>query len=291
MDSTDALTDVLKAIRLKGSTYFCGGFDAPWKMAWPESHNTGAFHVVVKGGCWLVQQGAEPVQLKTGDIIAFPAGGAHTLSDELNSPEQLNENDDADITLLCGTFNYDSSIEHPFVKDLPCFIHIKAERTPGLDWLRSLTQVIAVEAKSPSPGSEAMIDKLTEALFIQLIRLHVAEHPKDINYLSALIDPQIGEALNCIHGETEAYWTIDQLAKNAAMSRTAFTDKFTKMVGVSPKGYLTDTRMQRAKKRLMESKESMLAIALESGYSSEAAFSKAFKKFFNLSPGKLRKSR
>jgi AraC-like DNA-binding protein len=289
VNTADALTDVLKAIRLKGSTYFCGGFDAPWKMAWPENVNTGAFHVIVKGHCWLVQEGSsEAIALNQGDIIAFPTGGAHNIADKVDSPERLLERENADITLLCGTFHYDSSINHPFVKDLPCFIHVKAAQTPNLDWLRALTLVIVEESKSPTPGSEAMIDKLTEALFIQLIRLHVAEHARDVNYLSALVDPQIGDALNCIHGEQEAHWSIDKLAQHVAMSRTAFTDKFTRMVGVAPKTYLTDTRMQRAKKRLAEDKESMFTIALESGYSSEAAFSKAFKKFFNLSPGKVR---
>jgi AraC-like DNA-binding protein len=316
MSSTDALTDVLKSIHLSGSTLFCTGFNTPWGMSL-LAEDRGAFHVVLEGSCWLIQKGvAEPLELLAGDIVAFPTGGEHWISNtptdgtqvrrgsevvsqilagdnpfwQHSSDESQQDESESLITLLCGTFHYDSSVDHPFVKDLPCFIHIKEKETPELAWLRSLVRVMANESNNPTPGSSAMLDKLTEALFIQLMREHMASVQNESSYLSALADNQIGTALNRIHSEQGAQWTVEKLAEQSAMSRTAFTDKFTKMVGVPPKVYLTDTRMQRAKKSLMTNTEPMIKIAQASGYSSEASFSKAFKQFFKLSPGKLRKN-
>lgn len=294
VNKVDALSDVLKTIRLSGSTYYCGGFDESESLVLTDQPK-GQFHVVVKGGCWLKQQaeGADWIELKTGDIIAFPTGGAHQLAampeSSTSNLEPQTNTESSNLTLLCGSFHYDSSLSHPFVKDLPCFIHAKATETPQLDWLRTLVSVIAHESQQPSQGSVAMIDKLTEALFIQLMRLHITEHSQDSTYLAALADEKIGVSLNRIHSEKEAYWTVELLAEKAALSRTAFSEKFTKMVGVNPKAYLTDTRMQRAKRQLEQSSASMISIAEATGYGSEASFSKAFKAFFKVSPGKVRK--
>lgn len=308
-DSQDALADVLKTISLNGSTYFCSDFTGPWGMQ-VEPGPEGLFHVVVEGQCWLQTSSGEPFKLDTGDIVAFPTGGAHWIGDTPESPrlpgnqvvesilgggnpfqpansqaqQTLTQN-----TLLCGSFSYDSSIDHPFLKDLPCFIHISAQQTPELAWLRSLINVLSNESRNITPGSSIMVDKLTEILFIQLMRFHMHKKANQLGYIAALADSQIGKALNLIHGEARAHLTVERLGNAVALSRTAFTDKFSRMVGMAPKSYLVNWRMQKARSQLQSSDLSMFEIAEMAGYSSEAAFSKAFKQFFDIPPGQSRR--
>lgn len=303
----DALADVLRTIRLKTTTYFCTDFHAPWGMNVGQRKD-GLFHVVVEGDCWLKLEHSETViHLQEGDIVAFPTGGAHWISDQSHSRvlpgpsvvEQILAGDNPfavqgqeeakAITLMCGSFDYDSSINHPFLKDLPCFIHIKSSETPELDWLRSLVTVLSYESRVESPGSTVMVDRLTEVLFIQIMRAYTKSHVSKMGYMAALMDSQIGEALNAIHTEDEAYWTVERLGNHVAMSRTAFSEKFSKLVGIPAKTYLVNWRMQKAREHLQSGVKSMYEIAEIAGYSSEAAFSKAFKQFFGVSPGKVRK--
>lgn len=314
----DALADILNTIRLSANTYFCSEFSSPWGMK-IDKGNDGIFHVVVGGSCWLNINNSEgAIHLDTGDIVAFPTGGAHSISDTLESQtlpgSQVVENilsgnnpfqetlskeslsthpttseSHQHNTLMCGSFHYDSSINHPFLKDLPCFIHIKAKETPELNWLRSLVSVLANEARLPAPGSTVMVDRLTEVLFIQLMRAHMETSPDRLNYMAALADPQIGSALNHIHAETTFHWTVERLGAAVSLSRTSFTEKFSRLVGMPPKTYLLNWRMQKAKTQLETTNTPMIDIAESSGYSSEAAFSKAFKQFFDTTPGRTRR--
>lgn len=308
----DALADVLKAIRLSADTYFCTDFNAPWGME-IEASDQGMFHIVVENACWLkhVREDSPPLHLSTGDIVAFPTGGAHWISDTPESPRQPGGNvvknilngmnpfqpsaEDAPIekstatTLLCGSFSYDSSMNHPFVKDLPCFIHIKASETPELAWLRSLVAVLANESRQPSPGSSVMVDRLTEVLFIQLMRTYMENSSNNAGYIAALADPHIGSALNLIHSETKAHWSVERLGDAVFLSRTAFTEKFSRMVGMPPKTYLINWRMQKAKTQLEHTDTAMIDIAEGAGYSSESAFSKAFKQYYDQPPGLVRR--
>lgn len=311
----DALADVMKTIHLRATTYFCSDFISPWGMDIQHSPE-GSFHIVVKGHCWLkVGMDDDLIALETGDIVAFPTGGAHWLSDHKNSarlpgekvleqvlsgnnpfkgsplinPLMSSDENLPSSTILCGSFSYDSAINHPFLKNLPCFIHIKAKETQELDWLRSLVTVLSNESRTPAPGSTVMVERLTEILFIQLLRTYIKQAPKKMGYLAALADPQIGTALNLIHAEQTAYWNVERLGEKVAMSRTSFTEKFTKLVGMPPKNYLVNGRMQKAKRQLEIGNMVMIEIAEAAGYSSEAAFSKAFKQFFDITPGKIRR--
>jgi len=302
----DALADVLKTIRLTGSAYFCSDFTSPWAMDVAAS-NQGLFHVVVNGRCYLQVENSEaPIHLQQGDIVAFPTGGAHWIGDHEKSRRlpaaqvvesilagdnpfgSSEEKTPAIHTLLCGSFSYDNAIKHPLLNDLPCFVHIAAAQTPELGWLRDLLQVLSREARQPSPGSSIIVDRLTEVLFIQLMRHQMAGSAKELGYMAALNDAQIGKALNLIHGEQDADLTVERLADAVALSRTAFSDKFSKMVGMSPKSYLLNWRMQRAKLQLQEKNLKMMAVAENAGYASEASFSKAFKNLFSLTPGQFR---
>ena len=315
VEVTDTLADVLKTIRLSGSAYFCSDFTSPWGMDIAASEQ-GMFHVVVNGSCYLQLNNSEVVlPLQQGDIVAFPTGGAHWISDHekslrlpgaevvekilagnnpfINPGFDQKNSPSKSSTLLCGSFVYDQSIKHPFLNDLPCFIHIKAEETSELEWLRNLVGVLSSETRNPTPGSSLIVDRLTEILFIQLMRHHMQclmeRGNRDMGYMVALGDPQIGKALNLIHGEQDAVLTVERLADAVALSRTAFSEKFSRMVGMTAKSYLLNWRMQRAKTDLQESNLKMVTVAENAGYASEASFSKAFKSFFSLTPGQFRK--
>ncbi|CAA0100878.1 RCS-specific HTH-type transcriptional activator RclR [BD1-7 clade bacterium] len=305
----DALTDVLKAIRLNASTYFCSDFRSPWGM--DVGGGAGMFHVVVEGTCWLLLDGeSTPRQLVAGDIVAFPTGGEHWMGDSADvaarphlagdkvvegilsgqHPFPVAESAaESDMTLMCGSFTFDSSISHPLIRDLPCFIQLST-RESKLGWLDNIVQVMARESRSPSPGSEVVIDRLSEILFIELLRQDMQSQSADRGYLSALNDRVIGHALNVIHDDAMSVKGVEALATEVGLSRSAFTDRFTQLVGQSPKQYLTDWRMHQAKAALQGSEESMLEIAEQAGFSSEAAFSKAFKKFFHETPGAIRRA-
>lgn len=303
----DALADVLKTIRLHASTYFCRDFNTHWGMDIAHSQH-GSFHIIVEGECWVkIQNRDKPIHMLAGDIVAFPTGGAHWISNRPETKRICGETaaqlimdghnpfiDGAQSatnqTLLCGAFEYDSSIGHPFLRDLPCFIHIQTNQNDGLNWLKELVSVLSRESKVPSPGSSVIIDRLTEVLFIQILRLYVQREDEKLDYMSALSDAKIGPALNHIHAEEHADWSVEKLAKEAALSRSAFTERFIKHVGESPKTYLINWRMQKAKSKLETSDTSMYRIAEAAGYSSEAAFSKAFKQYFNQTPGSFRKT-
>lgn len=309
----DALTDILRTIRLHTSTYFCSNFNTQWGMNIPNG-KAGLFHALIEGQCWLELPNSDrAILINEGDIVAFPTGGEHRISHAPGANtlkadqvvEQINTGnnpffhaqDDLEPspenvwnTLLCGAFEYDSSFKHPFIKDLPCFIHLIKSETPELEWLRSLVYILSRESRVESPGSNVMADRLTEVLFIQLLRTHMGKSQQESNYLSALSDQKIGKALNLIHSEETAELSVDTLAQQVSLSRSAFSERFNRLVGEAPKPYLQRWRLEKAKRSLRENAMSTYAIALQAGYSSEAAFSKAFKLKFGDSPGKFRPS-
>lgn len=303
----DVLADVLKSIRLSASTYFCTEFSGPWGMD-IESGSNGLFHAVIDGQCWLnVGFKDQSILLEKGDVVAFPTGGAHWISDEPGSERlpgaevvesvvaganPFTSNQDSScsgmVNLLCGYFHYDTKLKHPLLFDLPCFIHIQAKQIEDSEWISALIHTIAKETRDPQPGSLLLVNRMCEILFVQLLRQHFQKDQSDLGYLRALDDTQIGKALNLIHAETSAEWSVESLANTVALSRTAFSERFTALVSISPKQYLTRWRMQRAKALLEETKRPMIDAAESAGYASEASFNKAFKAFFGYPPGQVR---
>ncbi|MBV1877752.1 MAG: AraC family transcriptional regulator [Pseudomonadales bacterium] len=312
----DALTDVLRTLRLQGTTYFCSYFESPWAML-EEKTDACMFHVVLEGNCWLrTDQDNPPIQLVAGDIIAFPTGADHWMGDELESASMPGDKVMAEILagkhpfqssavtkggkennaqisqprtrLMCGSFSYDSSINHPLLKDLPCYILVNSRQSEG-GWLKLLVDVMASETLEPAPGSAVIVDRLAEVLFVQLLRAHIQTTPGAIRYMNALLHPQIGRALNLIHSEQQANLTVQTLGEKVGLSRTVFAEKFIQLVGISVKNYLTDWRMHKAKLALATSNRLMFSIAEMAGYSSEAAFARAFKNFFDMTPGQVRR--
>lgn len=238
-----------------------------------------------------VAEDEEVCLLKHGDVTVFQSGAALWRSDEEQQHSDLScsvATKDGTI-LLCGTLAYDASLDHPFLKSLPCFIQVSPENSVDRLSLTAMTQVLSLEATANYPGKALMVDSVAAVFFVRFLRQYMNDLKRPSGYLAALADPNIGVALNLIHSEKNKRLTISALASAAAMSRTKFTRKFAELVGVTPKIYLTNTRLLTAREKLMSSNESILSIAQSAGYTSEAAFGKAFKKHFHRTPGDCRR--
>jgi len=259
---------------------------AHWISDSPGSQDLGAENVVkVTGDDGLLL-------LKTGEItVSAPDSGPWGKALRVAAPADGDSPGDDQVTiLLSGTLSYDSSINHPFLESLPCFIQATPKSSGDLHRHEVLTNLMIEESSGSYPGKRLMVDHLAEVFFVQLLRVHMRKMKHSNGYMAALSDPHIGVALNLIHTETDQKWTVEALSRASAMGRTAFAQKFVDMVGDTPKSYLTTTRLTKAKARLQNSNDSMVSIAESAGYASEAAFGKAIKQHFNRTPGELRKN-
>jgi len=299
----DVLGDILRIIRLRGSVYFNECFCSPWGMS-IELSATAAFHLIVRGEAWLAMSGQrELIKLNAGDIVLFPRGAAHKITEKPDSSclpgEQVVEayrkgvplfgGAGEDFNIVCGYVEFDRSLSHPFLDNLPELIHIEAKLRPKFHWLDSVMQQIVYESEHKNPGSDVLIDRFTEVLFIQVIRSHAEILGLEKSYWSALSDQQLSKALSLIHDNAEREWTVDLLASEVGMSRSAFYSRFNDYIGMPPMKYLFEWRMMQAKLKIESTKKTLSTVAEEVGYQSDSAFQKAFKRFFNFTPASLRR--
>ncbi|BCP54235.1 cupin [Kaistia sp. 32K] len=320
---TDVLSDVLSAVHLTGAVFFDVSARSPWvaeappmqKIARdvaPGSQHTIEYHVVTRGSCWIsiVDRGDfEPVELCEGDIAVMPHGDPHALSsgpgmraepewsvfnrprDDNLLPFRLNSGSDgpADTRLVCGFFSCDARPFNPLLASLPRFMRLgRATNTPeGL--LDQFIRLATAEAGNKRAGSQSILNRLSELMFVEVIRQHMDQLATDnTGWLAGLRDPLVGRALARLHAEPARGWTLEDLAAEAGASRSALAERFTQLVGYPPIQYLTQWRMQIAARRLAERGTKVAAVAREVGYDSEAAFSRAFKKFVGQSPSEWR---
>lgn len=319
----DVLSEVLSAVRLNGSVFFDVSATSPWVAEAPPSAQIadavkpGAqhaieYHAVIRGSCWIsMVNGApfEPVQLQEGDIAVIPHGEAHVVSSAPNMraepelaifrlPEQQRDRpfklrtgsggvDDAH--LMCGFFICDVRPFNPLLDALPRFMHISRGSSAATDALREhFIRLAALEHGEKRAGAQSVINKLSELMFIEAIRTYMDDLGREnTGWLSGLRDPLVGRALALLHASPARSWTLEDLAAETGASRSALGGRFTELVGYPPIQYLTRWRMQLASKRLSE-KAKVAAVAQEVGYDSEAAFSRAFKKFSGQSPSEWR---
>lgn len=302
----DILSDVLHSLHLSGSLWCRTEARAPWSMKF-DKMEVAQFHFVQRGSSWFQMDGmADPLLMATGDLIVLPHGNAHLLSDHKDTPavslEELKtklkpgENgplviggNGSPTTLLCGYFEFDHGEVHSLLSILPPFIYIKGEEGRLVPWLETTLNFIYSESNSELPGNQTIITRLADILFIQIIRQHI-ESPlgKCTGWLAGLKDPQIGKALELIHRNPEKAWDLNLLSATVGMSRASFSSKFKQLVGESPFRYLTRWRMHKAANYLKNPISSLSEAAEKSGYESEAAFSKTFKRFLGMGPGKYR---
>lgn len=266
------------------------------------------FHVIVRGNCWLRMPGrSDPIPLQGGDLVAFPHGDAHSLVDAPKGvalpAEEILQGQNLDhygpvtyggsglpATVLCGYFQFDRDHPHPLVAALPPLIHIRGTDGYNFAWLQTALNFMIHETKAARPGAEAVINRLAEVLFVQMVRAYIEQSEAPPGMLAAIADKQIGAALQLMHQAPQHSWTLATLAQQVSMSRSAFAARFNQLVSQTPMQYLTFWRMQKARELLANARLSTPAVAEQVGYLSEAAFSKAFKKVVGTGPGAYRRT-
>ena len=306
--SGDPLGEALHFLHMSSVFYTRSELAGPWGLALPALPDCLMFHVVTSGSCWLVVDGEESRLLKPGDFALLPHGEGHQLLSEPGQPatdlfdlprEQVSERYEIlrhgkggeMCKLICGAVNFKHPAAQHLVRSLPKLMCIDTWHSPQLEWFQSTLRLMATEANELRPGGETIITRLADILVIQAIRSWMADNPfAQPGWLGALQDRQIGPAILAIQREPSHAWTVNLLAGEVAMSRSAFAARFKKLVGESPMQYLTDWRMHVAASWLKEQTLSVGELADRLGYQSEAAFSRAFKRSIGISPGMVRRS-
>jgi AraC-like DNA-binding protein len=306
-ESIDPLGETLHMLRLTGTLYCRGEFTAPFSIQIPQLEGVMTFLVVTSGRCWLQVTHAEPRLLDQGNLALIPHGVPHVISsdpDLKSEPlfdlpiekisdryECMRHGGGGEMTrTMYGVVRFDDVAAQHLLRLLPQTIYIDGWHDDSGGWLQSTLRFIASEAASLKPGGETVITRLADVVVIQAIRSWLENSPEaDQGWLGALRDRQIGRALALIHKDPTNDWGVASLADAVAMSRSAFSAWFTQLVGVSPGRYLTDWRMQIARTRLLDSTDPVAKIASDLGYQSEAAFCRAFKRTFEVSPGSIRR--
>jgi AraC-like DNA-binding protein len=322
--STDALSDVLSAVRLSGSVFFDVTAKSPWvaeappgaqiaNEVTPGAQHAIEYHVVTRGSCWISlisAAGFEPVKLEEGDIAVVPHGDAHVISsapgmraepnlDMHRRPEDSNElpfalrtggDGASDTHVICGFFSCDARPFNPLLDSLPRFMRLRRDASSGSQsLLDQFIRFATAETGNKRAGSQSVLNRLSELMFVEVIRLHMDQLANNgTGWLAGLRDPLVGRALTLLHARPAHAWTLEELAAQAAASRSTLAERFSILVGCPPIQYLTQWRMQLAAKRLADPGVKIAAIAHEIGYESEAAFSRAFKKFVGRSPSEWR---
>jgi AraC-like DNA-binding protein len=301
----DPLAEVLRDLRLASSFYARSELHAPWGIAFSVADGP-SFHVIVAGRCWL-RLGVERIELRVGDLVVLPRGEEHQLGDAPEGPavplaalpsEHVGDNaallrasgPGEGALLICGGVRFAGPIAHPLVALLPRVLRLNcADHGPMHVWLDTTLAMLGAEALSLRPGTAAIMTRLADILVLQTIRAWLERDlDQQVGWLGALRDPEIGRALALIHRQAEEPWTVASLAAEIHLSRSNFSERFTRLVGMPPMQYVTRWRMYLAGSWLREERVRVSEAADRLGYSSEAAFSRAFKRHLGIAPGAMR---
>ncbi|QKW09283.1 AraC family transcriptional regulator [Streptomyces sp. NA04227] len=312
----DVLSDAIAVMRTGRSHSSRSDYYAPWGTRFAPSPGSG-FHVVLQGSAWLLppagtaaQAAAEPVQLGAGDVVFLAHGRGHALASEPSAPlEDFAPGPDGywaspapqepppaerrgpRTGLLCGAYQLDRTRSHPLLAELPDVVHLPA-RVGAHSGLRSAVELLGAELADPQPGSYTVVSSLLDTLLLYILRawwLHEdAERGKPAGWAAALADPPVAEALRAIHSDPARPWTVEELGRRVGLSRAAFARRFQLLVGRPPMAYLTWWRMTSAGSLLRDGDLPLRAVAERTGYASEFAFAKAFKREYGMAPGHYR---
>lgn len=315
---TDTLSEVLQAVRLRGAVFFDVDARAPWvaetppaqviaPAVMPRSEHVIEYHVITRGGCWAQIAGeGEPVRLEAGDVVAFPQGDAHILSSEpgmrgkvdlgefevlkgMQLPLAMNLNGDGATTqIVCGFLGCDARPFNPLLQSLPRLLHVRPSPDSKAP-TEAFMQFALLETREQRVGAAGMLSRLGELMFGELVRRHVEAMPEDgRGWLAGLRDRHVGKALAVLHADPRRDWTLESLAREAGLSRSAFATRFSGYIGMAPMQYLTRWRLQLAASQLSETDTGIAMIAERAGYESEAAFSRAFRRAVGMPPAAWR---
>ncbi len=315
----DALSDVLKTVRLTGAVFFDVTAHATWVAEQPAremilprilpgAEHLIAYHVVVEGRVYANIIGGEPMALEAGEAVVFTRGDPHVVSSDPGMrakdaprnavdgarqlPYLVTYGDDGPpaARFVCGYLACDAQPFNPLLDNLPLAIKVGASQGAAGAWLQQITRFVLMESAEKRAGSESVLARMSELMFIEVVRRHLeAMPPEQSGWLAGLRDPFVGKALSLLHGQPARDWTIEELARQVGLSRSVLAERFNGLVGIPPMHYLAKWRMQIASGLLSGGHANLAAIAAETGYASEAAFSRAFKKLVGTPPSVWRR--
>jgi AraC-like DNA-binding protein len=328
--SHDPLSDVLRSVRLRGAVfYYVSCFDdwvaetrAGREVAgalMPGAEHMLAYHLIAKGSGWAATDGEPPARLADGDIVMFPHGDAHVMS---SAPGMRAPRDDTDwvfatrndpkpipvvnhrgvlqpgaavpaeeasTVVVCGFIGCDLRPFNPLIEALPRLLHLPARTMGG--WVAPVLHEAVSESRERRPGSAAVLERLSEMVFVDAARRYLESLPADASgWLAALRDRHVGKAISLLHERPAEPWTVDELGRQVGLSRSALHERFVALVGHPPMQYLANWRMQRGAGLLREGDATVATIAQEVGYDSEAAFARAFKRLVGQPPAAWRRA-
>ncbi len=330
--SADTLSDLLRAVRLRGALFFYVEGTDPWVAETPRSQeilpailpgvdHMLEFHVVARGSCWAGLAGEPPVALDEGDVVMFPQGDHHvvssapglrgngdrsfffapkppqlpfsiSLSQEGAATARLDGGGERTATVVCGFLGFDARPFNPLLASMPRVLRLPGLAREGRSWIGGFIRSAVEESNRKQPGGEAVLERMSEMLFVEALRTYAATLPPDAGgWLAGMRDSAVGHALSLIHQQPAEPWTLERLAEAVALSRSAFHERFVHFLGQPPMQYLTRWRMQVAAGWLRDSDAKVIEIALQVGYENETAFSRAFRRAVGESPAAWRRAR
>ena len=317
----DALSDVLRVARLTGGVFLHADFFAPWCLSarvapehcapnlGPASHLI-LYHYVVEGDFRIRVDGEAGADLVigTGEVVLLPRNDQHLMGSDLDLPPVAGSDiirpprdgglytihhggDGSRTRMICGYLGCAGAERNPVISTLPPLLKLNVEQGGAAEWIRSTFQYAAAEVSAGRPGSETVLAKLSELLFVEAVRRYAEALPVgQTGWLAGLREPFVARALALLHCDIARRWTVDELGREIGLSRSALADRFIRLIGVPPMHYLASWRMQVASQELRNTNASLVQVAETVGYDSEAAFSRAFKKTFGAAPATWRRS-
>jgi AraC-like DNA-binding protein len=328
--SRDTLSDLLRSVRVRGAVFYYVSCRDEWSAQAPPAQEIAdavmpgcehvmEYHMIAKGNGWAAVSGLPPVRLATGDIVMFPQGDSHVMSSApgiaplpqtaewvfstRNDPKPMPISyhhgvveagaplpvEEASTIAVCGFLGCDLRPFNPLVAALPRMLHLPASHAGA--WVARVIDQAVVESNDKRPGGDAVLERLAEMMFVDAARRYLDTLPEDATgWLAGLRDRFVGKALALMHERPDRPWTVDDLARKVGLSRSALHDRFVQYVGHPPMQYLANWRIQVGARLLRESNRNVATIALDVGYDSEAAFSRAFKRMVGMPPAAWRKA-
>ncbi|HEX6790278.1 MAG TPA: AraC family transcriptional regulator [Candidatus Krumholzibacteria bacterium] len=329
--SGDTLSDLLRAVRLRGALFFYVEGTHPWVAEAPAGReiipailpgvdHMMEFHGIARGSCWGAIAGEKPVRLEEGDLVIFPQGDAHIMSsapglrtqtrdtgvffaprppqlpfalnmhDGAEATARLNGGGDQRATIVCGFLGCDARPFNPLLASLPRVLHLQGIAS-AQSWVGTFLRTVVEESNQKRPGGEAVLERMSEMLFVEALRRYVDAMPAEqTGWLAGMRDPSVGRALSLLHDRPADAWTIERLGEEVGLSRSALHERFVHFIGQPPMQYLARWRMQLAAASLRDTDAKVIEVALAVGYENEAAFSRAFRRAVGDSPAAWRRA-
>jgi AraC-like DNA-binding protein len=314
----DALSEILRVVRLVGAIFIHARFTAPWSYGSPRADSAapllepGAervviFHLVTEGECYVELEGEAALRLVAGDVVVFPQGDAHVMASApglppaqgsrlqavlSRRPRQLSFGGGGATTrIVCGYLACDARLAGMLLAGLPPVLRVNVRGSNAGVWLETSVRYALGEVRSAKrPGGAGVLAKLAEVLIIETLRLYINEQSVGrTGWLAGMGDRIVSAALNQMHERPAHAWTLEELARVAGTSRSVLAERFQHMVGTSPMQYLTQWRMVLAANLLTRSNAPLAHIAEDVGYQTDTAFSRAFRREYGEPPAAWRR--